>query len=72
MTAGFSSDVKFEIGHVLLIDIVGYSKLLINEQRERDTGRQNSAQAAGVTHGAAVQKYFKKVKNSLASFWNFS
>src|SRR6476661_589849 len=26
------SDVKFEIGHVLFIDIVGYSKLLINEQ----------------------------------------
>ena len=23
---------KFEIGHVLFIDIVGYSKLLINEQ----------------------------------------
>jgi len=54
-----------------LIDIVGYSKLLINEQRERDTRRQNSAQATEVTHGA-VQKYFKKVKNSLASFWNFS
>ena len=29
------SDVKFEIGHVLLIDIVGYSKLLINEQSEQ-------------------------------------
>src|ERR1700692_4605972 len=27
-----SSDLKFEIGHVLFIDIVGYSKLLINEQ----------------------------------------
>src|SRR6516225_57020 len=26
------SDIKFEIGHVLFIDIVGYSKLLINEQ----------------------------------------
>jgi adenylate cyclase len=26
------SDVKFEIGHVLFIDIVGYSKLSINEQ----------------------------------------
>ena len=30
-----SSDVKFEIGHVLFIDIVGYSKLLIEEQKER-------------------------------------
>src|SRR5215469_12644266 len=31
----FSSEVKFEIGHVLFIDIVGYSKLLINEQSEQ-------------------------------------
>src|SRR6476620_10312340 len=30
-----SSNVKFEIGHVLFIDIVGYSKLLINEQSEQ-------------------------------------
>src|SRR6476619_3342078 len=29
------SDVKFEIGHVLFIDIVGYSKLMINEQSEQ-------------------------------------
>jgi hypothetical protein len=27
-----SSAVKFDIGHVLFIDIVGYSKLLIAEQ----------------------------------------
>ena len=30
-----AADVKFEIGHVLFIDIVGYSKLLITEQSER-------------------------------------
>src|SRR3954467_940423 len=29
------SDLKFDIGHVLFIDIVGYSKLLINEQSEQ-------------------------------------
>ena len=28
-------EIKFEIGHVLFIDIVGYSKLLINEQSEQ-------------------------------------
>ena len=28
-------DVKFEVGHVLFIDIVGYSKLLIKEQSEQ-------------------------------------
>ena len=35
MATDQSSDVKFEIGHVLFIDIVGYSKLLINEQRNQ-------------------------------------
>jgi TolB-like protein/Tfp pilus assembly protein PilF len=34
-TSQSSSDVKFEIGHVLFIDIVGYSKLLITEQSEQ-------------------------------------
>src|SRR3954454_4301102 len=32
MPSDSPSEVKFEIGHVLFIDIVGYSKLLINEQ----------------------------------------
>ena len=35
MPAERSSEVKFEIGHVLFIDIVGYSKLLITEQSEQ-------------------------------------
>src|SRR6476661_1933374 len=35
MPADSSSDVKFEIGHVLFIDIVGYSKLLITEQSDQ-------------------------------------
>src|SRR5438477_2189055 len=51
-----SSDVKFEIGHVLFIDIVGYSKLLITEQSEllrrlsdvvRETEQFRSAEAEG-------------------------
>ncbi len=29
------SSTKFEIGHVLFIDLVGYSKLLLAEQKER-------------------------------------
>jgi adenylate cyclase len=56
MPDGPSSDVKFEIGHVLFIDIVGYSKLLIHEQTEqlqklreivRATEQFRSAQAEG-------------------------
>ena len=35
MASTSASDVKLEIGHVLFIDIVGYSKLLITEQSER-------------------------------------
>ena len=51
-----SSDVTFEIGHVLYIDIVGYSKLLIHEQTEqlqklrkiaRATEQFRAAQAEG-------------------------
>jgi TolB-like protein/class 3 adenylate cyclase/Flp pilus assembly protein TadD len=35
MAAEPVSNLKFEIGHVLFIDLVGYSKLLIEEQKER-------------------------------------
>jgi len=56
MPADPSSEGKFEIGHVLFIDIVGYTKLLINEQTEqleklreivRATEQFRSAQAEG-------------------------
>jgi tetratricopeptide (TPR) repeat protein len=35
MSTGNGPEVKFEIGHVLFIDIVGYSKLLINQQSDQ-------------------------------------
>jgi TolB-like protein/class 3 adenylate cyclase len=56
MSSGQSSQVKFEIGHVLFIDIVGYSKGLIHQQREllqklkeivRGTEQFRSAEAEG-------------------------
>src|SRR5438270_2080133 len=34
MPTEHSSEMKFDIGHVLFIDIVGYSRGLINEQSE--------------------------------------
>src|SRR5213593_2131301 len=34
MAAKLKSDSHLEIAHVLFIDVVGYSKLLVNEQRE--------------------------------------
>jgi TolB-like protein/Flp pilus assembly protein TadD len=35
MTSQSEGDLPLEVGHVLFIDIVGYSKLLIDEQKER-------------------------------------
>ncbi len=35
MTPDAKSNLQLEIGHVLFIDLVGYSKLLIEEQKER-------------------------------------
>src|SRR5262249_20316975 len=56
MSADPASELTFEIGHVLFIDIVCYSKLLINEQSEqiqelreivRGTEQFRSAEAKG-------------------------
>ena len=56
MPSESGSDVTFEIGHVLFIDIVGYSKLLIDDQRElqqqlnqivRNTEQFRAAETAG-------------------------
>jgi TolB-like protein/class 3 adenylate cyclase/Tfp pilus assembly protein PilF len=55
MSAEIQPDVHLEIGHVLFMDVVGYSKLLVNEQRElleqlsqivRNTEQVRSAEAA--------------------------
>lgn len=34
MATESTPDLKAEIGHVLFVDLVGYSKLLINQQSE--------------------------------------
>jgi TolB-like protein/class 3 adenylate cyclase len=56
MSSGTSSEVKLEIGHVLFIDIVGYSQLLITQQSEqletlrriiRGTAQFRAAEAEG-------------------------
>jgi TolB-like protein/class 3 adenylate cyclase/Tfp pilus assembly protein PilF len=56
MPSKLNAELELEIGHVLFIDIVGYSKLLINEQHEslhelnqvvRNTDAFRAAEAAG-------------------------
>src|SRR6266508_6158296 len=55
-SAGTTRDLPLEIAHILLIDVVGYSKLLVNEQIEllqelnqivRNTERFRSAESTG-------------------------
>ena len=55
--AEIKREIQLEIGHVLFVDIVGYSKLLINEQRAlldtlnqiiRNTDEFRSAETAGL------------------------
>ena len=56
MSTEVSTQIALEIAHVLFIDIVGYSKLLIDEQRDylhtlndvvRETEAFRAAEAAG-------------------------
>src|SRR5436853_1368907 len=56
MAAEIKQEIELEIGHVLFVDIVGYSKRLINEQRAlletlnqiiRSTDEFQRADAAG-------------------------
>src|SRR2546425_12116550 len=56
MSAELQPGVQLEIGHVLFLDVVGYSKLLLDEQRElqqqltqivRNTEQVRAAEAAG-------------------------
>src|SRR5438045_9152207 len=56
MATGVNKEIELEIAHVLFIDIVGYSKLLIDEQRDylhtlnevvRRTDSFRTADAAG-------------------------
>ena len=56
MAAEFTSELPLAIGHVLFMDVIGYSKLLLDEQREiqeqlsrivRSTEQVRTAEAAG-------------------------
>jgi hypothetical protein len=73
MPTEVKKEIELEIAHVLFIDIVGYSKLLINEQRRllttlneivRGTEQFRNAEAAGrlikIPTGGWVESHFPK------------
>ena len=50
MASESENDLRLEIGHVLFIDLVGYSKLLIDEQKERLRGLTDIVLATRQVH----------------------
>ena len=70
MDAEIKKEIGLEIGHVLFIDIVGYSKLLIEEQKER------LGQLTKIVLGTAQVRDSKPTSNSLgcrpAMAWRWS
>jgi len=56
LAADAAKEIQFEIGHVLFIDIVGYSKLSVNEQR-RAVEELNRIGRADVQR--ALRKHFR-------------
>ena len=62
MATDQSSEVKFEIGHVLFIDIVGYSKLLINEQSEQMQKLREIVGAERICRRGQMNNFFAELK----------
>ena len=86
MPTDTESDLHLEIGYVLFIDIVGYSKLLIDEQREqiqelreivRGTEQFRLAEAEGklmrLPRAMAVRWFFALVRRHLfCALWKLA
>lgn len=60
MSTEATSDTRFQIGHVLFIDMVGYSKLLINEQTR--LLRKLNELVQGTEHFRAAEKKHKLIR----------
>jgi len=62
MASASSSDVKLEIGHFLFIDVVGYSKLLINEQSEQMQKLREIVGAERICRRGQMNNFFAELK----------
>src|SRR5438477_10547241 len=86
MSAEPNSDLQLEIGYLLLIDVVGYSKLLVNEQVEllqelnqivRSTPSFRDAEGKGKlirlpTGDGMALVFFGVRKNQRNALWKFT
>jgi len=62
MASTSPSGVKLEIGHVLFIDIVGYSKLLITEQSEQMQKLREIVGAERICRRGQMNNFFAELK----------
>ena len=60
------ADVKFEIGHVLVFDLVGYSKLLINDQSEQMQKLREIVR--GILRRSTAREFLTRIRRSQAKF----
>jgi len=62
MAAEVKKEIQLEIGHVLFIDIVGYSKLLINEQSEQMQKLREIVGAERICRRGQMNNFFAELK----------
>ncbi len=72
MPADPLAEVKFEIGHVLFIDIVGYSKLLIHEQSEQVERLRRIARASETFRSAEEEGTLLRCRPAMAALLYFA
>src|SRR5206468_9132569 len=70
MAAESLTHLELEIGHVLFMDVVGYSKLLTNEQREIQ--RQLSQIVRSTKHFQAAEAAGKLIRLPVGMEWLLS
>jgi TolB-like protein/Tfp pilus assembly protein PilF len=72
MASESESDLRLEVGHVLFIDLVGYSKLLIDEQKERLRQLTNIVLATPQVREAANEELVRLATGDGMAlvFWN--
>ena len=62
MAAEVKKEIELEIGHVPFIDIVGYSKLLINEQSEQMQKLRKIVGAERICRRGQMNNFFSELK----------
>src|SRR5689334_15505646 len=58
--------LRLEIAHVLFIDIVGYSKLSIDDQRRAIEGLNDAVQAAALFNKRSLQLVLPRFRRAMA------